>query len=100
MNTSENYPFCNKDELQNKKNGIPLQYINDYYLTFSKNELDENLLSNISPKKKVLIFSYENKNEIHRDEGKENDTCLIKANIYKNKVLIAMKCNYHKYLKK
>ena len=102
MNTCENYPFCNLDELQNKKDGIPLQYFNAFSFTFSKNELDENLLSNISPKKKVLIISCENKNEIQRDEGKENDTCLIEANIYtnKNKVLMAMKYNYHKYLKK
>ena len=102
MYTCENYPLCNIDELQNKKDGIPLQYFNAYSLTFSKNELDENLLSNISPKKKVLIISCENKNEIQTEEGKENDTCLIESNIYtdKNKVLMAMNFNYHKYTKK
>ena len=102
MYTCENYPLCNIDELQNKKDGIPLQYFNAYSLTFSKNELDENLLSNISPKKKVLIISCENRNEIQTEEGKENDTCLIESNIYtdKNKVLMAINFNYHKYSKK
>ena len=102
MYTCENYPLCNIDELQNKKNGIPLRYFNAYSLTFAKNELDEYLLSNINPNKKVLLISCENKNEITTDEGKENDTCLIETNIYtdKNKVLMAMKYNYHKYSKK
>ena len=102
MYTCENYPLCNIDELQNKKDGIPLRYFNAYSLTFAKNELDEYLLSNINPNKKVLLISCENKNEITTDEGKENDTCLIETNIYtdKNKVLMAMKYNYHKYSKK
>ena len=102
MQTCVNYPLCDIDELQNKKDGIPLYYFNAYSLTFSKNELDENLLSNINPIKKVLLISCENKNEIPTDQGIENDTCLIEANIYtdKNNVLMTMKYNYHKYSKK
>jgi len=102
MHTCENYPLCNVDELLNKKDGIPLQYFNVYSLSFSKNELDENLLSNANPKKKVLLISCENTNEIQTDEGKENDTCLIESNIFtdKNKVLMTMKYNYHRYSKK
>ena len=102
MYTCENYPLCDIDELQTKKDGIRLQYFNGYSLTFSKNELDDKILSNINPKKKVLLISCENKNEIQTDEGIENDTCLIEANIYteKNKVLMNMKYNYHKYTKK
>lgn len=102
MHTCENYPLCNIDELKNKKDGIPLQYFNAHSLTFSKNELDENLLSNIKPKKKVLLISCENKNTITFDEVKENDTCLIEANIYtdKNKIFMANNYNYHKFSKK
>ena len=102
MYICEDYPLCDINELQNKKDGIPLQYFNSYSLTFSKNELDENLLSNINPKKNVLLISCENKNEIKTDEGRDNDTCLIESNIYteKNKVLMTMKYNYHKYTKK
>ena len=102
MHTCENYPLCNIDELQNKNDGIPLQDFNAFSLTFSKNELDENLLSNINHKKKILLISCENKNEIQIEDRKENDTCLIVANIYtdKNKILMTMNYNYHKYLKK
>ena len=102
MHKCENYPLCNIDELQNKKDGIPLQYFNAYSLTFTKSELNENLLSNISPVKNVILISCENKNEITTDEGKENDTCLIETNMYTDKsiVLITMKYNYHKYSKK
>ena len=50
------YPSCNRDKID-LKNSIELnQYFNSYTYSISKNDLDNEYLSPISSKKKILIF--------------------------------------------
>ena len=99
--TCETYPLCDTD-LNKIKEITP---INNYYsnsFSFSKEELNNNILSNINPRKTIMLITCENKNEIETETGKENDNCLIHTNIYtnKNKNLLYNNYNYHKYTRK
>ena len=97
----ESYPLCDVN-LNNIKEVIPIQNYYSYSYSFSKNELNNNILSNINREKKVMLISCQNKNEIDTDTGKENDNCLIDTNIYTNKnvLLLNHNYNYHKFIRK
>lgn len=97
----ETYPLCDVN-LNNIKDIIPIQNYYSFSFSFSKNELNANILSNIHPEKKIMLITCENKNEIRTDIGIENDICIIDANIYtdKNNLLMSKDYNYHKYTRK
>ena len=103
--TCDTYPLCTVD-LNNIKDAIKLQDFYSYSYSYTKNDLNDNLLSNVNPEKKIMLITCENENiiEVETETGTEQykDTCLINANIYKtyDKILISQNYNYHKHSRK
>lgn len=87
------YPSCNRDFID-LKNAIQLNpYFNSFTYSISKSELDNEYLSPISHKKKILIFKFLECEEY---------LCPININIYTDKTKLIKRLDkpFYKYLNK
>ena len=97
------YPKC-RFYYEDKDNIVPIQNINSFSISFSKNELDKFSSSSIDKNRKVLVISCEKGSKIDTDISNEyySSNCLISVNMYtnKDKIFVYPSIPYYRHIPK